>query len=664
VKFSFLIFRKFFEIPVQTSQPRGGAKKKKERDAMRTRTLHSTRCITARRFWLPVGALILALLVLGLQPQPAFAQTPPPSLFQLDGTAASNPSYPMCTYLVGGVPATATCDFWDLLNGSGGSNPTGSAGHSSVRTFISGESSTFAFTGGGSKDPNDISSWSCSSTPTPNKDTLTNGYAAAYTAPNSDLVTVFGADRLSTSGDANIGIWFFQQTVACNPVTGKFTGLHTTGDIFAISAFTVGGTTPTISVFEWQPLCTAGVKSPTPGPIPGSCADTNLELLFSAGSLCDSSGTLSTLAACAITNSANIQVTWPYPTASSATPSTVPAQAFFTGGVDVTNLLKAPVCFTSFLEETRSSQSTTAVLKDFIAGSFPECHLSANKTVTCTTFNAGGSFNYSYSGHVINDGGGNLFNVKVVDVKGQSYSCGNLAVGTSKVFGGVPLSTDCSLTAGSSATFTDTAHPASNQATATADTSPNGSTPPVSADTGAVQSTDAPGGGCTPAPGLAVAKRCVTNFQISGGQIVIRVDYTGEVSNTGNDNLSNVNVAEAANGTPASATFGPFSLIPGQAICYTNGQTVNPGATPPTGCPTLTAVADLTTNPPTNAGAASYTPSGVNILATSAGRIAFSDTVTAAGTDAFGNPVPKSGQPPVTSTAQCVICPFGECAAQ
>jgi hypothetical protein len=155
----------------------------------------------------------------------------------------------------------------------------------------------------------------------------------------------------------------------------------------------------------------------------------------------------------------------------------------------------------------------------------------------------------------------------------------------------------------------------------------------------------------------------VTNFQVSGNVVEIRVDYTGEVTNTGNDNLSNVNVAEAASGTPSSVTFGAFSLTPGQSICYTNGTTVSPGP-PATGCPTLTAVADLTTNPPTNAGAASYIPNGVNILATLAGRISFSDTVTATGTDAFGSPVPKPGQPSVTATAHCVICPFGQCAAQ
>ncbi len=607
---------------------------------MRTRILRLTRCCSTKLFVLVAVAILFAGV--------AGAQVAPTSLFQLDGTAAMNGSYPPCTYSGG----TAPCDFWDLLNGNG---TGGSAGHSSVRTFISGEASTEVFIGGGSKDPIDVTSWKCTSKSSPDKDTLTNGYAAAYSAPNGDLVTIFGADRFSTNGDANIGIWFFQQSVICNPATGSFSNKHTTGDIFVLSAFTVGGTIPTIQVFEWQPACLAAVKNPTPGPVPGSCADSNLEVLFSAGSLCDSGGTLSTLAACAITNSGNIQVSWPYPTAASPTPSTIPAPAFFTGGADITSLLQTPVCFTSFLEETRSSQATSAVLKDFIGGAFPVCHVKINKTVSCDTFNAGGTFNYSYSGNVINDGGGPLFSVSVVDVKGQSYSCGTIAAGASKAFGGVPLSGDCPITTGTSATFTTAQHPASNQATVTAQTSQSGGSPPVTGDTGVATSQDAAGGGCTPSPGLAVFKRCATNFQVSGAQVIVRVDYTGEVSDTGNDNLSNVVVVEAADGSPSSASFGPFSLIPGQATCYTNGAA---------SCPSLLAVAGLTTNPPTNAGAASYTPSGTNILATLAGRISFSDTVTATGTDAFGNPVPKAGDPPVTATAHCVICPFGQCAAQ
>src|SRR5215472_4422305 len=113
---------------------------------------------------------------------PLMAQTAPTSEFQLDGTAAQNKSYPNCVY--------GPCDDWDLINGSGAGD--GADGHSTgARAFINGESSTFVFIGGGSKDPNDLTSWSCTSKSSPNKDTLTNGYAVAYTGLNNDLVTLF-----------------------------------------------------------------------------------------------------------------------------------------------------------------------------------------------------------------------------------------------------------------------------------------------------------------------------------------------------------------------------------------------------------------------------------------------------------------------------------------
>src|SRR5712691_42757 len=216
---------------------------------MRTRILRLTRCCSTKLCVLVAVAILFA--------GAAGAQVAPTSLFQLDGTAALNSGYPPCTYSGG----TAPCDYWDLLNGNG---TGGSAGHSSVRTFISGEASTEVFIGGGSKDPIDVTSWKCTSKSSPDKDTLTNGYAAAYSAPN---------------GDANIGIWFFQQSVICNPATGAFSNKHSTGDILVLSAFTVGGTIPTIQVFKWEPACLAAVKNPTPGPVPRSCADSNLEVL-------------------------------------------------------------------------------------------------------------------------------------------------------------------------------------------------------------------------------------------------------------------------------------------------------------------------------------------------------------------------------------------------
>jgi hypothetical protein len=47
-----------------------------------------------------------------------------------------------------------------------------------------------------------------------------------------------------------------------------------------------------------------------------------------------------------------------------------PPGTFFEGGANLTKLLPSLECFTSFLVETRSSQSVTATLKDFVLGSF------------------------------------------------------------------------------------------------------------------------------------------------------------------------------------------------------------------------------------------------------------------------------------------------------
>src|SRR5579859_7673452 len=71
----------------------------------------------------------------------AMAQFPPTSVFQLDGEVATNPNYPLCTYVnKGSNPTTTTvgpCDSWSLLNGSGtvGQFTGGAADHWLVRDF-------------------------------------------------------------------------------------------------------------------------------------------------------------------------------------------------------------------------------------------------------------------------------------------------------------------------------------------------------------------------------------------------------------------------------------------------------------------------------------------------------------------------------------------------
>ena len=334
----------------------------------------------------------------------AMAQVPPTSIFQLNGKADN--SSLTCTY---GAP----CDYWNLLNGTGNNISGGgigagsSAGQSSVRTFINGTSSTFGFQGGGSKDPNLISQWSYSVTGSPNKDTIDAAYAAAYQL-GGHFELIFGADRLSPNGDANIGIWFFQNNVGPNG-SGGFTGSHQQHDVFVISAFTGGGGTATVTVLEWdqpgQPAGNVGCPSGVKNPKAGDCADSNLRLLAVPTGVCGTS------IYCGITNAAATTSTWE---------GSLASPLFFEGGVDLTAAFAAVgvtqlPCFSSFLVETRSSQAPSSVLKDFLAGGFPVCGLSIDKTCGVATVNGDTSIDYPVTGHVKNTGVGTLYNVTVFD---------------------------------------------------------------------------------------------------------------------------------------------------------------------------------------------------------------------------------------------------------
>src|SRR5262249_8493629 len=72
------------------------------------------------------------------------------------------------------------------------------------------------FTGGGAKDDQDTNQWLWSGTPVPDKDEITNAYAAAFTNPTTvgpnlagDTIIYFGVDRFATSGSSAMGFWFF-----------------------------------------------------------------------------------------------------------------------------------------------------------------------------------------------------------------------------------------------------------------------------------------------------------------------------------------------------------------------------------------------------------------------------------------------------------------------
>src|SRR5438552_2767274 len=477
------------------------------------------RYFNSKRILMPFGAAaILATATV------AWAVTPT-SVFELDGDVTTgNQSPPL--------------NDWNLLNGDcsapGGGN-VGSAGSSNTRTCIGSENPPKIFTQGGSKDPLDISQWHWKPADTvPDKDTITHGYAASYTAipgaaasSSGNKVVVIGGDRFAVNGDANIGAWFFQQNVTLNS-NGTFSGVHVNHDVFLVSAFVNGGGTAVLTAYEWDNSCLKGVKSPPPG----QCAETNLRLLGSSNTS-------------AITNSSPISnEIWSYLAKFGGSTNTIPVGGFFEGGADLTALFAASgagdvPCFSSFMLETRSSQEPSAVLKDFVLGGFPECHISLTKGCQCTAFHPDGSgFDYAFSGTVTNDGGGTVFNVTVTD-QGNTYGCGTLGTGQSKNF-----PADCT---GPANTFSATTFPTTNQASATATTDPSGGTT-LSATTNPVTcSAQNPLGACTPSPQLTVDKICVTALQLLGTNLVVRVDYTGQVHNGGNVNINSVQVTEDDN---------------------------------------------------------------------------------------------------------------------
>jgi hypothetical protein len=218
------------------------------------------------------------------------------------------------------------------------------------------------FTGGGSKDPQDVSSWKWKdgSGGLPDKDNLLHSFAARFT-DGADELLYFGSDRFSNEGDAHQAFWFFQNKITRN-ANGTFDGVHKNGDLLVISEFSNGGTVSTIVVYKWNDQ-----------------ADGNLELLVEGtGAKCNPSGSAQPF--CGIVNAADgTAAEWDYLDKFGFT--TYRQGEFFEGGINLNdpNINLGGRCFASFASETRSSTSTTAVLKDFVLGSFGDC---GSRTVT------------------------------------------------------------------------------------------------------------------------------------------------------------------------------------------------------------------------------------------------------------------------------------------
>jgi hypothetical protein len=245
------------------------------------------------------------------------------------------------------------------------------------------------FTGGGSKDPENIAAWKWKDETggLPDKSNLTNSFAASYTVGGDELL-YFGADRFDGSGDAAIAFWFLQDEVAQTPASGSngtFTGEHQDGDVLVISNFSNGGNVSTITVYEWDSTCT---KADNNNPQAGDCAAANLLVVTTATNAdCDTVGTNDD--ACATVNKANdiSTVVWPFDNKDQGTANNenyLPGE-FFEGGINLTDLGLGGQCFATVLAETRTSTSPTSVLKDFIVAPFGDCE--ANMTTQASKLN-------------------------------------------------------------------------------------------------------------------------------------------------------------------------------------------------------------------------------------------------------------------------------------
>jgi len=228
------------------------------------------------------------------------------------------------------------------------------------------------FTTGGSKDDLDVTFWRHKTDQnSPPKDEILNAYAAKYTgSPAGDSILAFGADKFDTSGTAFIGAWFFKNPVVAAS-DGRFRqandpsaplATHSVGDVLVLLNFPAGGTNfADRKVYEW-----VGISGPCVAPA------TRVN-----GVLCDISGGgqgvegVSNLleGPQAIPGSCSAWVHHP----KNGPDGTIQRNAFFEGAINIADFPQLTQCFSSFLLETRSSDSVGAQLKDFVLGDFNTC---------------------------------------------------------------------------------------------------------------------------------------------------------------------------------------------------------------------------------------------------------------------------------------------------
>lgn len=273
-------------------------------------------------------------------------------------------------------PALPGEDWINVYNGTSSAFATAfivdTFGNATIAGFPTPENSFF--TGGGSKDTEDIPSWQYDTVNdvVPDKNDIVTAFAAAYDDPaDNHTIFYFGLDTYSVQGASNAGFWFFRQPVTLVPLapgatTGTFNGEHSDGDIFVSVSYEQGGKVGLVEVYTWDS---------TPGP--GNKPIGPVLKLTSADADCANAPANDEV--CGVINMlAGEDPPWDY--RNKAGGSTYESAAFVEFGLDVTALLGSDIgCFSSFMAETRSAPALTAQLKDFALGGFEVCGIDVKK---------------------------------------------------------------------------------------------------------------------------------------------------------------------------------------------------------------------------------------------------------------------------------------------
>jgi len=639
-----------------------------------------------------LGVLGVAALTLALHPQVAFAQggvDDKNGPFQLEGNATkdgticfrpanadtSNPA-PSWTFPnnLGNCPSTfftkltfgANTDDWANLNTSlGGAHALAKTGL--IDDLTNSQSDTI-FTGGGSKDINDIGQWLWKTAKVGQpKDDIAHTYAAAYSLTNGHTAIYFGLDRFSNAGDATAGFWFLQDsTISLNGGPGgggtHFTGHHMDGDLLIVSDFSTGGAVSTIEVFLWS----GGANGSLTGPIQTLTTNATCNPVIGTSALCSIVNPVNPVDA---PSNQDVGITSPWSFTNSKGTSVFFAGEFLEGGIDLQSIFGNNVpCFTTFLAETRASTSGSATLSDFSGPhSFPLCGITLTKTCNPTNgavASDGSSVKYGFSGTVTNSGIGTLFDVDVTDTLPDGSTKTIHVVGPSLPANGPCGANPCpsSLPASGQVNFTiadiNTSPfeaTSTNCKTGVANcASPldvtNTATAKAASSEGGSQSIVFPAEGGLPASaectasvssGVSVTKQCDADnggatLVERNGLVQVKVFVKGQVCNEGTTALSGVTLADTPSATISLVSS---SLAP-------KGQTGD--------CANYTA---------------NYFPSTISSSGV-AGRFLFSDTISVtSATPALGpplSPAPAAAAcPNATDLAckpvSCPICPAGVC---